>query len=51
MGVIVMRFKDGDDRVIALSLAEKELGGEDEAAYPADEGPVEVPGDEPTAEG
>ena len=23
-GVIVMRFKDGDDRVIALSLAEKE---------------------------
>jgi hypothetical protein len=25
-GVIVMRFKDGDDRVIALSLAEKESG-------------------------
>ncbi|MBD5133394.1 MAG: DNA gyrase subunit A [Clostridiales bacterium] len=25
-GVIVMRFKDGDDRVIAMSLAEKEPG-------------------------
>ena len=35
MGVIVMRFKEDGDRVIALSLAEKEPG-EDEASVEAE---------------
>ena len=35
-GVIVMRFKDGDDRVIGMALAEKEPGEESVSETPAE---------------
>ena len=35
-GVIVMRFKEEDDRVISIALAERTESGEDEEEPPAE---------------
>ena len=45
-GVIVMRFKDEGDRVIALSLAEKEPEEDTAAQDQESAAPVEVPGED-----
>ena len=45
-GVIVMRFKEEDDRVISIALAEKEPEEDTAAQDQESAAPVEVPGED-----